>query len=71
MDMTEGQTVKLIEWLKEHGHSDSQIVDCIAYINKKESKKRVTRLEPRHTLRKNQRRAQSLTSAASHPYYNT
>ena len=35
MDMTEGQTVKLIEWLKEHGHSDSQIVDCIAYINKK------------------------------------
>ena len=38
--MTESQTVKLIEWLKANGMTDSQIVECITYINKnkKESK---------------------------------
>ena len=35
MEMTESQTVKLIEWLKSNGHSDEKIVECIAYINGK------------------------------------
>jgi hypothetical protein len=35
MEMTENQTVRLIEWLKENGHTDEQIVECLTYINKK------------------------------------
>lgn len=33
--MTESQTVRLVEWLKDNGMTDSQIVECITYINKK------------------------------------
>ena len=33
MEMTESQTVKLIEWLKAKGHSDEEIVQCLTYIN--------------------------------------
>ena len=33
--MTESQTIKLVEWLKAQGMTDSQIVDCITYINKR------------------------------------
>ena len=33
--MTESQTVKLVEWLKANGMTDSKIVECLAYINKK------------------------------------
>lgn len=31
--MTESQTVRLIEWLKANGHTDEDIVKCLAYIN--------------------------------------
>ena len=33
--MTEGQTLRLIEWLKANGHTDEQIVSCIEQINGK------------------------------------
>ncbi len=33
--MTENQTVRLIEWLKEKGLTDEEIVECLTYINKK------------------------------------
>ena len=38
MEMTESQTVKLIEWLKANGHNDEQVVQCLAYINGAKSK---------------------------------
>lgn len=34
-EMTESQTVRLIEWLKAEGHTDAKIVECLKYINKK------------------------------------
>lgn len=37
--MTESQTLRLIEWLKANGHSDEEIVKCIAYINSAGTKK--------------------------------
>lgn len=37
-EMTAEQTVRLIEWLKAKGLTDSEIVECFEYINK--SKKR-------------------------------
>lgn len=33
--MTESQTLKLIEWLKAQGLSDTKIVECLEYINKR------------------------------------
>lgn len=33
--MTESQTLRLIEWLKANGHTDEDIVKCMAYINGK------------------------------------
>ena len=33
-EMTEAQTVRLIEWLRTHGHDDADIVDCLESINK-------------------------------------
>lgn len=33
--MTESQTIKLVEWLRANGMSDTKIVECIEYINKK------------------------------------
>lgn len=35
MEMTENQTVRLIEWLKANGFKDEKIVECMTYINKK------------------------------------
>lgn len=35
MDMTENQTLRLIEWLKSKGLTDAEIVECMTYINKK------------------------------------
>ncbi len=32
--MTATQTLRLIEWLKANGFTDSQIVECLEYINK-------------------------------------
>jgi hypothetical protein len=34
-EMTEKQTVRLIEWLKAKGLTDAEIVECFRYINKK------------------------------------
>ena len=34
-EMTESQTVRLIEWLKAKGLTDAEIVECMQYINKK------------------------------------
>ena len=34
-EMTENQTVRLIEWLKAKGLTDAEIVECMQYINKK------------------------------------
>lgn len=34
--MTESQTLRLIEWLKAAGMTDTQIVACLAYINTKQ-----------------------------------
>lgn len=34
-EMTAEQTVRLIEWLKAKGLTDSEIVECFRYINKK------------------------------------
>ena len=31
--MSEAQTVRLIEWLKAKGLSDTEIVECFKYIN--------------------------------------
>ena len=33
--MTESQTKRLIEWLKAKGMTDTQIVECLEYINTK------------------------------------
>lgn len=33
-EMTSGQLVKLIEWLKAKGFTDTEIISCIEYINK-------------------------------------
>ena len=33
--MSEGQSLRLIEWLKANGHTDTEIVTCIEYINGK------------------------------------
>ena len=33
--MSESQTVRLIEWLKAKGLTDTEIVECLKYINKK------------------------------------
>ena len=35
IEMTENQTVRLIEWLKSKGLTDAEIVECMEYINKK------------------------------------
>ncbi len=32
--MTQGQTMKLIEWLKNSGCTCQQIIDCLEYMNK-------------------------------------
>ena len=32
-DMTSRQTVRLIEWLRQQGFTEEQIVKCIEYIN--------------------------------------
>ena len=32
--MNDNETPRLIEWLKEHGHSDSEIVDCLYFVTK-------------------------------------
>ena len=34
-EMTQNQTLRLIEWLRSKGLSDSEIVECLEYINKK------------------------------------
>lgn len=34
-EMTENQTHRLIEWLRAKGLSDTEIVECLEYINKK------------------------------------
>ena len=34
-EMSESQTVRLIEWLKAKGLTDTEIVECLKYINKK------------------------------------
>jgi hypothetical protein len=34
-EMTAEQTVRLIEWLKAKGLTDTEIVECFKYINKK------------------------------------
>ena len=34
-EITENQTSRLIEWLKAKGLSDTEIVECMEYINKK------------------------------------
>lgn len=33
-EMTAEQTVRLIEWLKTKGLTDTEIVECFEYINK-------------------------------------
>ena len=33
-EMTESQTVRLINWLKAKGMTDAEIVECLKYINK-------------------------------------
>ena len=30
--MEKSTVAKLIQWLKEHGHNDSEVVDCIQFI---------------------------------------
>lgn len=32
-EMTARQTVRLIEWLREQGFTEEQIVNCIEFIN--------------------------------------
>ena len=34
-EMTENQTHRLIEWLRAKGLSDTEIVECLEYIDKK------------------------------------
>ena len=34
MEMTENQRTRLIEWLKSKGMTDTEIVECLTYINK-------------------------------------
>lgn len=33
-EMQKSELAALIEWLKAHGHSDSEIVECLEYISK-------------------------------------
>ena len=32
--MNDNEIPRLIEWLKEHGHNDSEIVECIYFVTK-------------------------------------
>jgi hypothetical protein len=34
MIMNDNEIPRLIEWLKEHGHNDSEIVECIYFVTK-------------------------------------
>lgn len=34
-DMTATDIARLIEWLRNHGHTDAEIVECLEYITKK------------------------------------
>lgn len=38
-DMESRTVARLIEWLKEHGHTADEIVDCMEYITGKAEKK--------------------------------
>ncbi len=33
-EMTKSELGALIEWLKKHGHTDAEIVECLEYISK-------------------------------------
>lgn len=33
-EMQKSELAALIEWLKAHGHNDSEIVECLEYISK-------------------------------------
>lgn len=33
-DMERTTVARLIDWLKEHGHTSDEILDCIEYITK-------------------------------------
>ena len=35
-NMPKTEIVKLIEWLRAHGHSDSEIIDCIEFVESNE-----------------------------------
>ena len=30
--MNDGEIARLIDWLKDHGHSDAEIVECLHFI---------------------------------------
>lgn len=32
--MNDSETPRLIEWLKEHGHTSDEIVECIYFVTK-------------------------------------
>ncbi len=34
--MPKTEIVKLIEWLRAHGHTDSEIIDCIEFVESNE-----------------------------------
>jgi len=34
-EMSTTDIARLIEWLRDHGHTDSEIVECLEYITKK------------------------------------
>ena len=33
-EIQKGELAALIEWLKAHGHTDTEIVECLEYISK-------------------------------------
>lgn len=34
-EMSSADIARLIEWLRNHGHTDTEIVQCLEYITKK------------------------------------
>lgn len=34
-EMSSQDIARLIEWLRQHGHTDAEIVECLEYISKR------------------------------------
>lgn len=45
-EMHAKENKRLIQWLKAHGHTDSEVVDCFLYLAEDEPKKEAKKKKP-------------------------